>query len=73
VDEVGPKQKPAVLLAPVFIKILLRNGRVPPDMSFDSLPQIWANDTPTDAHRKALLRCLIEKVVLDRGERVAAP
>lgn len=37
-------------------------------MSFDSLPQIWANDAPTDAHRKALLRCLIEKVVLDRGE-----
>ena len=36
---------------------------------FDSLPQIWANDATTDAHRKALLRCLIEKVVLDRGER----
>lgn len=36
---------------------------------FGSLPQIWANDTTTDAHRKALLRCLIEKVVLDRGER----
>lgn len=36
---------------------------------FDSLPQIWANDTTTDAHRKALLRCLIEKVVLDQNER----
>jgi hypothetical protein len=36
---------------------------------FDSLPQIWASGTTTDAHRKALLRCLIEKVVLDRGER----
>ncbi|WP_245519999.1 hypothetical protein [Rhizobium azibense] len=36
---------------------------------FDSLPQIWANDATTDAHRKALLRCLIEKVVIDRGER----
>jgi hypothetical protein len=32
------------------------------------LPQIWADDATTDAHRKALLRCLIEKVVLDRGE-----
>lgn len=33
------------------------------------LPQIWADDATTDTHRKALLRCLIEKVVLDRGER----
>lgn len=41
-------------------------------MSFDSLLQIWANDAPTDAHRKALLRCLIEKVLLDRGEREVA-
>lgn len=32
------------------------------------LPQIWADDTTTDAQRKALLRCLVEKVVLDRGE-----
>lgn len=32
------------------------------------LPQIWADEATTDAHRKALLRCLIEKVVLDRGE-----
>ncbi|MET4038056.1 MULTISPECIES: hypothetical protein [unclassified Bradyrhizobium] len=31
------------------------------------LPQIWADETISDAHRK-LLRCLIEKVVLDRGE-----
>lgn len=33
------------------------------------LPQIWADAATTDAQRKALLRCLIEKVVLDRGER----
>jgi len=31
------------------------------------LPQIWADEATTDAQRKALLRCLIEKVVLDRG------
>lgn len=31
------------------------------------LPQIWADPATTDAHRKALLRCLVEKVVLDRG------
>lgn len=36
------------------------------------LPQIWADDTTTDTHRKALLRCLVEKVVLDRGEHDVA-
>lgn len=36
------------------------------------LPQIWADDTTTDAQRKALLRCLVDKVVLDRGERDVA-
>jgi len=33
------------------------------------LPQIWADPATTDAQSKALLRCLVEKVVLDRGER----
>ncbi|WP_409190547.1 hypothetical protein [Bradyrhizobium sp. RDM4] len=32
------------------------------------LPQIWADETISDARRKALLRYLIEKVALDRGE-----
>lgn len=32
------------------------------------LPQIWQNENTTDTQRKALLRCLVEKVVLDRGE-----
>lgn len=36
------------------------------------LPQIWADAATTDAQRKALLRCLIEKVVLDRGEQDVA-
>ena len=36
------------------------------------LPQIWADDTTTDAQRKTLLRCLIDKVVLDRGEHDVA-
>ena len=31
------------------------------------LPRIWTDPAATDAHRKALLRCLVEKVVLDRG------
>lgn len=33
------------------------------------LPQIWSDAATTDAHRKALLRCLVDKVVLDRGPR----
>ena len=36
------------------------------------LPQIWADPATTDAQRKALLRCLVEKVVLDRGEHDVA-
>jgi DNA invertase Pin-like site-specific DNA recombinase len=31
------------------------------------LPQIWTDPATTDAQRKALLRCLVDKVVLDRG------
>jgi DNA invertase Pin-like site-specific DNA recombinase len=36
------------------------------------LPHIWADPAVTDAQRKALLRCLVEKVVLDRGEHDVA-
>jgi DNA invertase Pin-like site-specific DNA recombinase len=36
------------------------------------LPHIWTNPVTTDAQRKALLRCLIDKVVLDRGEHDVA-
>lgn len=36
------------------------------------LPQIWADPTTTDAQRKALLRCLVDKVALDRGQRDVA-
>lgn len=32
------------------------------------LPEIWADQRTTDAQRKALLRCLVDKVILDRGE-----
>ncbi|WOH52910.1 MULTISPECIES: hypothetical protein [Bradyrhizobium] len=32
------------------------------------LPAIWTDPSTTDAKRKALLRCLIDKVILDRGE-----
>ena len=36
------------------------------------LPQIWADPATTDAQRKALLRCLVDKVVLDRGDHDVA-
>jgi hypothetical protein len=36
------------------------------------LPHIWSDPATTDAHRKALLRCLVEKVVLDRREHDVA-
>jgi hypothetical protein len=36
------------------------------------LPQIWGDATTTDAQRKALLRCLVDKVMLDRGEHDVA-
>jgi hypothetical protein len=36
------------------------------------LPRIWADATTSDGRRKALLRCLVEKVVLDRGEHDVA-
>jgi hypothetical protein len=36
------------------------------------LPQIWADEATTDAQRKALLRCLVDKVVLERGEHDVA-
>ncbi len=32
------------------------------------LPEIWADPQTAYAQRKALLRCLVDKVVLDRGE-----
>ena len=36
------------------------------------LPQIWADPSTTDAQRKTLLRCLVDKVVLNRGEHDVA-
>ncbi len=36
------------------------------------LPEIWADEATTDAQRKALLRCLVDKVVLERGEHDVA-
>ncbi len=48
---------------PLGDKIVVLAGR---------LPHIRADPATADAQRKALLRCLVEKVVLDRGERDVA-
>lgn len=64
-EEALARQTPSKAITQVAIskeldnKVISLTGR---------LPQIWADETISDAHRKALLRCLIEKVVLDRGE-----
>lgn len=36
------------------------------------LPELWTDPTTTDAKRKALLRCLVDKVILDKGEHDVA-
>ena len=38
-----------------------------------SLPTLWHQDTLSRAQRKALLRCLLEKVVLDRRMPIRSP
>ncbi len=51
----------ATLLSPELKTALMRMGR--------KLPQIWSTDVLTQVQRKALLRCLIDKVVLHRLQR----
>ena len=69
-EEALARQTPSKAITQVAIskeldnKVISLTGR---------LPQIWADETISDAHRKALLRYIIEKVVLDRGEHDLAP
>ncbi|CAN0518932.1 unnamed protein product, partial [Ectocarpus sp. 8 AP-2014] len=53
-----PASAQVVLSQDLTSKVVALSGR---------LPQIWADPATSDAHRKAMLRCLVEKVVLDRG------
>lgn len=56
----APPPTPQAAIGKAFNgKVVVLSGR---------LPQIWADPATTDAQRKSLLRCLVEKVVLDRGE-----
>lgn len=56
-------------IAPVAVAKTLTNNVI---RLSGRLPEIWADPSTTDAKRKALLRCLVEKVILDRGERDVA-
>ena len=53
-----PSAAPAVIGKILTDKIVALSGR---------LPDLWHGPTTSDAQRKALLRCLIDKVVLERG------
>src|SRR4051812_47109892 len=53
-----PSAAPAVIGKILTDKIVALSGR---------LPDLWHAPTTSDAQRKALLRCLIDKVVLERG------
>jgi Recombinase zinc beta ribbon domain len=68
-EEALAQQAPSQTIAQIGMGKALRDKVV---RLAGRLPQIWADPTTSDAHRKALLRCLIEKVVLDRGERDVA-
>ena len=66
-DSIAQQARPtsiprAVLSKAMEGKVIALTGR---------LPEIWADPETTDGQRKALLRCLVEKVVLDRGDRDA--
>jgi DNA invertase Pin-like site-specific DNA recombinase len=58
-EQSAPRPAPQVAMGKALnSKVVALAGR---------LPQIWADPATTDIHRKALLRCLVEKVVIDRG------
>lgn len=57
-QQAAPADVPAGLDRSLASKVVALTGR---------LPALWADPATGDAKRKALLRCLIEKVVLERG------
>lgn len=56
--QAAPATAPAGLDRDLTAKVVALTGR---------LPALWADPATGNAQRKALLRCLVEKVVLDRG------
>lgn len=68
-EESLARQIPLIAAAPIAIgkeisdKVVALAGR---------LPELWRAPATRDVHRKALLRCLVDKVVLDRPRRETA-
>jgi hypothetical protein len=65
-EEAMARRKAATATEPVAIAPRLRSQVVALGRR---LPELWADPTVSRAHRKALLRCLIDKVVMRRAER----
>jgi len=61
--QAAPTEGPAGLDRTLASKVIALAGR---------LPALWADPETGDARRKALLRCLVEKVVLERGSHDVA-
>jgi DNA invertase Pin-like site-specific DNA recombinase len=64
-EEALARSKSPQTIAPVIVGKALNDNVI--HLS-GRLSEIWADPSTTDAKRKALLRCLVEKVILDRGE-----
>ena len=64
-EEALARAAPSQTIAPVAVVKALNDNVI---RLSGRLPEIWAEPSTTDAKRKALLRCLVEKVVLDRGD-----
>jgi hypothetical protein len=64
-EEALSRAAPSQAIAPVAVVKALNDNVI---RLSGRLPEIWADPSTADAKRKALLRCLVEKVVLDRGE-----
>ncbi|MBX9927155.1 MAG: recombinase family protein [Hyphomicrobiaceae bacterium] len=64
-EEALARAAPSPAIAPVAVVKALNDNVI---RLSGRLPEIWAEPSTTDAKRKALLRCLVEKVVLDRGD-----
>jgi DNA invertase Pin-like site-specific DNA recombinase len=64
-EEALARAVPSQAIAPVAVVKALNDNVI---RLSGRLPEIWADPSTTDAKRKALLRCLVEKVILDRGD-----
>jgi DNA invertase Pin-like site-specific DNA recombinase len=62
-DQHSPEAEPPLSLSPEVRTALLDIGQ--------KLPEVWATEVRSQQHRKALLRCLIDKVVVHRVRRDA--